>query len=88
MKSNACQSACKENVPVAHLLSYSGDLTIAYLSYLLLHWYIRKTIASQKALEESKLEAERLARVKEIFTANVSLEIRTPLKQLLVSLSR
>jgi signal transduction histidine kinase/HPt (histidine-containing phosphotransfer) domain-containing protein/FixJ family two-component response regulator len=41
--------------------------------------FIRKTIASQKALEHSKLEAERLAKIKEIFTANVSHEIRTPL---------
>jgi signal transduction histidine kinase/CheY-like chemotaxis protein/HPt (histidine-containing phosphotransfer) domain-containing protein len=41
--------------------------------------YIRKSISYQKALEDSKKEAERLARAKEIFTANVSHEIRTPL---------
>jgi signal transduction histidine kinase/HPt (histidine-containing phosphotransfer) domain-containing protein len=41
--------------------------------------YIRKTIASQRALEQSKLEAEQLAKMKEIFTANMSHEIRTPL---------
>lgn len=41
--------------------------------------YIRKSIAYQRALEESKREAEKLARTKEYFTANVSHEIRTPL---------
>jgi signal transduction histidine kinase/DNA-binding NarL/FixJ family response regulator len=41
--------------------------------------YTKKTIASQQLLERSKLEAERLAQIKEIFTANVSHEIRTPL---------
>ncbi len=41
--------------------------------------YMRKSIAYQKALEYSKREAEKLARTKEIFTANVSHEIRTPL---------
>ncbi|HEY4789366.1 MAG TPA: ATP-binding protein [Bacteroidales bacterium] len=41
--------------------------------------YVRKAHAYQKALEQSKAEAENLARAKELFMANVSHEIRTPL---------
>ncbi len=52
---------------------------LALIVVFTVHRYIKKTIASQRALEQSKQEAERLARVKEIFTANVSHEIRTPL---------
>jgi signal transduction histidine kinase len=54
-------------------------LVLALIVVFIVARYIRKTIASQKALIKSKLEAERLARIKEIFTANVSHEIRTPL---------
>jgi len=41
--------------------------------------YIRKTRASQKALEASKLQTENLAKTKELFMANVSHELRTPM---------
>jgi len=39
----------------------------------------RKTRASQKALEASKLQTENLAKTKELFMANVSHELRTPM---------
>jgi CheY-like chemotaxis protein/nitrogen-specific signal transduction histidine kinase/HPt (histidine-containing phosphotransfer) domain-containing protein len=54
-------------------------LLLALVVVFIVARYIRKTIASQKALEQAKQEAEQLAQIKEIFTANVSHEIRTPL---------
>ncbi len=59
-------------------LSLSGTLS-ALLVILVLSIYIRKTRASQKALEASKLQTENLAKTKELFMANVSHEIRTPM---------
>jgi signal transduction histidine kinase/CheY-like chemotaxis protein/HPt (histidine-containing phosphotransfer) domain-containing protein len=56
-----------------------GVTLLALIVVLIVARYIRKTIATQHFLERSKLEAERLAQIKEIFTANVSHEIRTPL---------
>ncbi len=40
--------------------------------------YVRKTHVYQIALQNSKDEAEKLARTKELFMANMSHEIRTP----------
>ena len=47
--------------------------------FLVIVNYVRKTRASQQALEEAKLQAENLARTKELFMANVSHEMRTPM---------
>ncbi len=41
--------------------------------------YIRKTQATQKAMLSAKLQAENLAHTKELFIANVSHEMRTPM---------
>lgn len=59
------------------LFSVSGTL-LAILVILIIIRYVRKTYAYQVALENSKNEAENLARTKELFVANISHEIRTP----------
>lgn len=55
---------------------------LALLVLFIIGRYVKKTHASQKALEKSKTEAEHLASAKELFMANVSHEIRTPLNAL------
>ena len=52
--------------------------SLALLVLVIIIRYIRKTRAYQSALENSKEEAEKLARTKEMFIANMSHEIRTP----------
>ena len=59
------------------MFSLSGTL-LAILVLFIIVRYVRKTYAYQIALENSKDEAEKLARTKEIFMANMSHEIRTP----------
>jgi signal transduction histidine kinase/CheY-like chemotaxis protein/HPt (histidine-containing phosphotransfer) domain-containing protein len=59
------------------LFSVSG-LLLALLVVLVVIRYVRKTFAYEAALKKSKLETENLARMKEMFMANVSHEIRTP----------
>jgi signal transduction histidine kinase/CheY-like chemotaxis protein/HPt (histidine-containing phosphotransfer) domain-containing protein len=51
---------------------------LAIIVMLIIVRYVRKTYAYQLALENSKEEAEKLARTKELFMANMSHEIRTP----------
>lgn len=60
------------------LFSVSGVL-LALLVVFIVGRYVRKTFAYEAALEKSKLETENLARMKEMFMANVSHEIRTPI---------
>ena len=52
--------------------------SLALLVLVIIIRYIRKTRAYQSALENSKEEAEKLVRTKEMFIANMSHEIRTP----------
>ncbi len=59
------------------LFSLAGTLLIIMVLFILVR-YVRKTRASQVALECAKNEAEKLARTKEMFMANMSHEIRTP----------
>lgn len=59
------------------MFSVSGMLLAVLVMFVILR-YVRKTHASQLALERSKDEAEQLARTKELFMANISHEIRTP----------
>ena len=59
------------------MFSLTGTL-LAILVLFIVVRYVRKTFAYQNALENSKVEAEKLARIKEIFMANMSHEIRTP----------
>ncbi len=59
------------------IFSLSGVL-LAILVLFIIVRYVRKTYAYQVALENSKVEAEKLASTKEMFMANMSHEIRTP----------
>ena len=59
------------------MLSISGGL-LAILVLFIIVRYARKAYSYQIALENSKNEAEKLARTKELFMANMSHEIRTP----------
>jgi len=59
------------------MLSISGGLLAILVLYIIIR-YVRKAYAYQIALENSKDEAEKLARTKELFMANMSHEIRTP----------
>lgn len=59
------------------MFSVAGTI-LAILVLFLVVRYARKSYAYQVALENSKDEAEKLARTKEIFMANMSHEIRTP----------
>lgn len=63
------------------LFSILGS-ALALMVIFIVGKYVRKTLAYQKALEQSKAETENLARTKELFMANVSHEIRTPLNAL------
>jgi signal transduction histidine kinase/CheY-like chemotaxis protein/HPt (histidine-containing phosphotransfer) domain-containing protein len=59
------------------MFSISGMLLAILVMFIIIR-YVRKTHAYQFALERSKDEAEQLARTKELFMANISHEIRTP----------
>ncbi len=59
------------------LFALSGILLAIIVMFIIIR-YTRKTHAFQLALENSKNEAEKLARTKELFMANMSHEIRTP----------
>ena len=59
------------------MFSISG-VVLAILVVFIIIRYVRKTFAYQTALQNSKDEAEKLAKAKELFMANMSHEIRTP----------
>jgi len=59
------------------MLSISGGL-LAILVLFIIVRYVRNAYSYQIALENSKNEAEKLAKTKELFMANMSHEIRTP----------
>jgi signal transduction histidine kinase/HPt (histidine-containing phosphotransfer) domain-containing protein len=59
------------------MLSVSGGLLAILVLYIIIR-YARNAYAYQAALENSKEEAEKLAKTKELFMANMSHEIRTP----------
>jgi signal transduction histidine kinase/CheY-like chemotaxis protein/HPt (histidine-containing phosphotransfer) domain-containing protein len=59
------------------MFSISGTL-LAILVMLIVVRFVRKTQIYQVALQNSRDEAEKLARTKELFMANMSHEIRTP----------
>lgn len=59
------------------MFSVCGTLLAILVMFIIIR-YVRKTYAYQIALQNSKDEAEQLARTKELFMANMSHEIRTP----------
>lgn len=59
------------------MFSITGTL-LAILVMLIIVRFVRKTQIYQVALQNSKDEAEKLAKTKELFMANMSHEIRTP----------
>ncbi len=77
-KANEADSLAKETYVWIGWLTLSGTLS-ALLVIIVLSIYIRKTRASHKALEASKLQTENLTKTKELFMANVSHELRTPM---------
>ncbi len=59
------------------MLSISGGLLALLITYIIIR-YARNAWAYQVALEKARDEAENLAKTKELFMANISHEIRTP----------
>jgi len=59
------------------MLAISGGLLAILILFIIIR-FVRKAYSYQLALENSKNEAEKLARTKELFMANMSHEIRTP----------
>ncbi len=59
------------------IFSVSGAFLAIVVMFIIIR-YVRKTRASQVALERSREEAVKLSRTKELFMANMSHEIRTP----------
>ena len=59
------------------MFSISGTLLAILVMFIIVR-YVRKAHVYQIALQNSKDEAEKLARTKELFMANMSHEIRTP----------
>ncbi len=59
------------------MFSVSGTILAILVMFIIIR-YVRKTHAYQIALHNSKNEAEKLSRTKELFMANMSHEIRTP----------
>jgi len=59
------------------MLSISGGLLAILVLFIIIR-YVRNAYSYQIALENSKNEAEKLAKTKELFMANMSHEIRTP----------
>jgi len=55
-----------------------SGILLAALVVFIVAGYVRRSDAYQVALQQSKNEAENLARTKELFMANMSHEIRTP----------
>ena len=59
------------------LFTLTGTLLTIFVLFIIVR-YMRKARAYQLALERSREETEKLAKTKELFMANVSHEIRTP----------
>jgi signal transduction histidine kinase/CheY-like chemotaxis protein/HPt (histidine-containing phosphotransfer) domain-containing protein len=76
-KADAANKVATESYRWLILLAISGGLLSLLILFIIIR-YARNAYAYQIALENSKDEAERLAKTKELFMANISHEIRTP----------
>jgi signal transduction histidine kinase/FixJ family two-component response regulator/CHASE3 domain sensor protein len=76
-KGKAANQLAKSTYTWLVLFSVSGGLLVLLILYIIIR-YVRHAHSYQIALEKSKSEAEDLARAKELFMANISHEIRTP----------
>ena len=76
-KSAAANELAGKTYKVLAMFSVSGTLLAILVMFIIVR-YVRKTQVYQVALQNSKAEAEKLSRTKELFMANMSHEIRTP----------
>jgi len=76
-KANAANLLAGKTYRWLAVFSILGTLLVIMVLFIIVR-YVQKTQAYQVALEHSKEEAEKLARMKEMFMANMSHEIRTP----------
>jgi signal transduction histidine kinase/CheY-like chemotaxis protein/HPt (histidine-containing phosphotransfer) domain-containing protein len=76
-KSAAAQKIAGKTYMWLITFSISGGLLSLLVLFVIIR-YVRQVYSYQIALEISKQEAEQLARTKEMFMANISHEIRTP----------
>ncbi|MFZ0281318.1 MAG: response regulator [Bacteroidales bacterium] len=76
-KAESANQVAAKTYKLLIMLSISGGLLAILVLFILIR-YVRNAYSYQMALENSKEEAERLARTKELFMANMSHEIRTP----------
>lgn len=76
-KARAAEEVAAKSYRWLIMLSISGGLLAILILYIIIR-YSRNAYSYQVALENSKEEAEKLARTKELFMANMSHEIRTP----------
>ncbi len=77
MKAYAATLLARKTYIWLAMFSLSGTLLAILVMFIIVR-YVRKSHAYQMALENSKDEAEKLASTKEMFVANISHEIRTP----------
>jgi len=76
-RASAAAQIADKTYPWLVSFTLSGGLLAILVLFIIIR-YVRKAYSYQVALENSKNEAERLARTKELFMANMSHEIRTP----------
>ncbi|MCE5346253.1 MAG: response regulator [Bacteroidales bacterium] len=76
-KASAANRQAEKTYRWLAMFSLTGTLLAILVMFILVR-YGRKTYAYQIAMEKSKDETEKLAKTKELFMANISHEIRTP----------
>ena len=77
-KANAADQLARKTYFWLALFSLTGTLLAITVMFIIVR-FVRKTQLYQLALQDSKTETEKLSRTKELFMANISHEIRTPI---------
>jgi signal transduction histidine kinase/CheY-like chemotaxis protein/HPt (histidine-containing phosphotransfer) domain-containing protein len=77
-KADAADKLATKTYRFLAVFSLSGTLLALVVMFIIIR-YVRKTNDYQVALQNSKDESERLTKMKELFMANISHEIRTPI---------